>query len=161
MAWVLTAALVRTRNLISLQHIMYIQHDWRRAVIAAVAVLPIIPPAQAYDLQYRQNGVNLSQQQLRTIFSAALPVDYDRNFPDQQWTTYLLVDAHPSKQLVAITLDLSPRIGRTKAVLPIATYSVIEPLPGSLPQWQQLLGAAAQQYANQMLTNRNRILNGR
>lgn len=134
---------------------------WQATAVYAVATSLALTPAQAYDLQYRQNGVNFSPQQLRTIFSAALPQNYDIKFPDQQWTTYLLVDAHADKQLVAITLGLSPRVGRTKALLPVATFSVIEPLPNSLTQWQQLLGATTQQFANQMLINRNRILSTR
>jgi len=137
---------------------MTIQRCWKGLASAAIAALLTLPPARSYDLQYRQNGVNFNAQQLRTIFSSALPPNYDSNFPDQQWTTYLLVDAHADQQLVAITLGLSPRVGRSKALLPIATFSVIKPLPSSLSEWEQLLGATAQQYANQMLTNRNRIL---
>ncbi len=134
---------------------------WQATAVYAVATSLALTPAQAYDLQYRQNGVNFSPQQLRTIFSAALPQSYDRKFPDQQRTTYLLVDAHADKQLVAITLGLSPRVGRTQALLPVATFSVIEPLPESLTQWQQLLGAITQQFGNQMLINRSRILSTR
>jgi len=55
-------------------------------------------PAQAYDLQYRQNGTTFSAPQLREIFNGSLPAEYD-----QRWTTYLLLDAHADKDLVAIT----------------------------------------------------------
>jgi hypothetical protein len=115
-------------------------------------------PARAYDLQYRQNGTSFSAGELRNIFNNALPAAYDQRFPDQRWTTYLLLDAHADKGLVAITLGLSPRVGPSRALLPRATFSVIEPLPRSAAQWQQLLYALAARYASLMLDNRSRIL---
>ena len=115
-------------------------------------------PARAYDLQYRQNGTNFSASELRRIFNNALPAAYDQQFPDQRWTTYLLRDAHADKGLVAITLGLSPRVGPYQALLPVATFSVIEPLPRSAAQWQQLLSDLAAGYARLMLENRGRIL---
>ena len=115
-------------------------------------------PARAYDLQYRQNGTNFSASELRRIFNNGLPAAYDQRFPDQRWTTYLLLDAHADKELVAITLGLSPRVGRSQALLPVATFSVIEPLPRSAAGWQQLLSDLAARYASLMLENRSRIL---
>ena len=114
-------------------------------------------PAQAYDLQYRQNGTTFTSPQLREIFNGSLPAQYDQRFPDQRWTTYLLLDAHANKNLVAITLGLSPRVGPSQALLPVATFSVIEPLPRTPAQWQQLLGGVASQYARLMLDNRSQI----
>jgi hypothetical protein len=115
-------------------------------------------PARAYDLQYRQNGTSFSASELRSIFNNGLPAAYDQRFPDQRWTTYLLLDAHADKELVAITLGLSPRVGPSKALLPVATFSVIEPMPRSAAQWQQLLSDLAARYARLMLENRTRIL---
>ena len=124
-------------------------------VIGAALALP----ARAYDLQYRQNGTNFSASELRGIFNGALPAAYDQRFPDQRWTTYLLLDAHADKDLVAITLGLSPRVGPSKALLPVATFSVIEPMPRSAARWQQLLSDLAARYASLMLANRSRIIN--
>jgi hypothetical protein len=115
-------------------------------------------PARAYDLQFRQNGTSFSASELRRIFNTALPAAYDQRFPDQRWTTYLLLDAHADQALVAITLGLSPRVGTSKALLPVATFSVIEPLPRSADQWQQLLADLAARYARLMLENHSRIL---
>ena len=115
-------------------------------------------PARAYDLQYRQNGTSFSASELRSIFNNALPAAYDQGFPDQRWTTYLLLDAHADKALVAITLGLSPRVGPSQALLPVATFSVIEPLPRSTAGWQQLLSDLAARYARLMLENGSRIL---
>jgi hypothetical protein len=70
----------------------------------------------------------------------------------------LLLDAHADKGLVAITLGLSPRVGQSQALLPLATFSVIEPLPRTAAQWQELLGGVASQYARLMLENGSRIL---
>jgi hypothetical protein len=114
-------------------------------------------PSRAYDLQYRQNGTSFSAGELRRIFSNALPAAYDQSFPDQRWSTYLLLDAHPDKALVAITFGLSPRVGPSQALLPVATFSVIEPLPRSSDQWQQLLSGVAARYGRLMLENRSRI----
>ena len=114
-------------------------------------------PARAYDLQYRQNGTSFSASELRRIFNNGLPAAYDRRFPDQRWTTYLLLDAHADKELVAITLGLSPRVGPSQALLPVATFSVIEPLPRSAARWQQLLSDLAARYASLMLENASRI----
>ena len=114
-------------------------------------------PARAYDLQYLQNGTSFSASELRRIFNNGLPPAYDQRFPDQRWTTYLLLDAHADKDLVAITLGLSPRIGPSQALLPVATFSVIEPLPRSAAQWQQLLSDLAARYARLMLENGSRI----
>ena len=133
----------------------------RLAAAALISGGLLLPPVQAYDLQYRQNGTSFSAPHLRQIFSGSLPAEYDQRFPDQRWTTYLLLDAHANKDLVAITLGLSPRVGPTKALLPLATFSVIEPLPRTAAQWQQLLGGVASQYARLMLDNRSRILNQR
>jgi hypothetical protein len=88
-------------------------------------------------------------------------VEYDQRFPDQRWTSYLLLDAHADKELVVITLGLSPRVGQAQALLPLATFSVIEPLPRTPAQWLQLLGGLVSQYAQLMLENRSRILNKR
>jgi hypothetical protein len=118
-------------------------------------------PARAYDLQYRQNGTSFSAGELRRIFNNALPAAYDRSFPDQRWTTYLLLDAHADQALVAITLGLSPRVGPSQALLPVATFSVIEPLPRSVEQWHQRLSDLAARYARLMLENRSRILSQR
>jgi hypothetical protein len=126
-------------------------------LIAAALALP----ARAYDLQYRQNGTSFSANELRTIFDRALPAVYDQRFPDQRWTTYLLLDAHADKELVAITLGLSPRVGPSQALLPVATFSVIEPLPRSSSGWQQLLSDLVSRYARVMLENRSRIPNQR
>jgi hypothetical protein len=131
----------------------------RLAAAALISGGLLLPPAQAYDLQYRQNGTTFSAPQLRQIFNGSLPAEYDQRFPDQRWTTYLLLDAHADKGLVAITLGLSPRVGQTQALLPQATFSVIEPLPRTAAQWQQLLAGVASQYARLMLENRSRILN--
>jgi hypothetical protein len=127
------------------------------ALIAAALALP----ARAYDLQYRQNGTSFSAGELRRIFNNALPAAYDQRFPDQRWTTYLLLDAHADQALVAITLGLSPRVGPSQALLPVATFSVIEPLPRSAAGWQQLLSDQAARYARLMLENRSRILSQR
>jgi hypothetical protein len=50
---------------------------------------------------------------------------------------------------------------KTKALLPVATFSVIEPLPRNAVQWQQLLGGVINQYAQLMFDNRGRIINQR
>ena len=100
-----------------------------RLATAALISGGLLLPARAYDLQYRQNGTTFSAPQLRQIFSGSLPAEYDQRFPEQRWTTYLLLDAHADKGLVAITLGLSPRVGQSQALLPVATFSVIEPLP--------------------------------
>ena len=55
-------------------------------------------PASAYDLQYRQNSTTFTAPQLREIFNGSLPEQYDQPFPDQRWTTYLLLDAHANKK---------------------------------------------------------------
>ena len=115
-------------------------------------------PARAYDLQYRQNGTSFSASELRRIFNNGLPAAYDQGVPDQRWTTYLLLDAHADQGLVAITLGLSPRVGRSQALLPVATFSVIEPMPRSAARWQQLLSDLAARYASLMLENRSRII---
>jgi hypothetical protein len=125
------------------------------------STISLVAPVQAYDLHYRLNGGNLSAEQLRQALNRGLPASYDQLFPDQRWSTYLLLDGHPGKGLVAITMGLSPRVGQSKALLPIATYSVIEPIPASTQQWQQLLSAMAGDYANQVIANRARILNQR
>jgi hypothetical protein len=130
----------------------------RRVTAACLLAAALALPARAYDLQDRQNGTSFSAGELRRIFSNALPAAYDQRFPDQHWTTYLLLDAHADKALVAITLGLSPRVGPSQALLPVATFSVIEPLPRSAGQWQQLLSALAARYARLMLENRSRIL---
>ena len=133
----------------------------RGVVLGLLGLVSVITPAQAYDLHYRLNGTNLSADQLRQALNRGLPTSYDQLFPDQQWSTYLLLDGHPSKGLVAITMGLSPRVGRSQALLPVATYSVIEPIPTSAQQWQQLLTAMAGDYGTQMVTNRARIFNQR
>jgi hypothetical protein len=124
------------------------------ALIGAALALP----ARAYDLHVRQNGTSFSAGELRRIFSNALPAAYDQRFPDQRWSTYLLLDAHADKGLVAITLGLSPRVGPSRALLPVATFSVIEPLPRSADRWNQLLSDLAARYARLMLENQSRIL---
>jgi hypothetical protein len=134
-----------------------LQHFVAACLLSSALVLP----ACAYDLQYRQNGTNFTANQLRLIFNGGLPAEYDRQFPDQRWTTYLLLDAHENKGLVAITIGLSPRVGPSQALLPVATFSVIEPLPRNAVQWQQLLGGVINQYARLMFDNRGRIINQR
>jgi len=129
--------------------------------VAALATAGLPLPASAYDLQYRQNNTNFSAADLRRIFNSGLPTSYDRVFLEQQWTTYLLLDSHPDKGQVAITLGLSPRLGASRALLPVATYSVIEPIPGTTQQWQRLLSALANAYANSVLSNSGRLLNQR
>jgi len=96
------------------------------ALIGAALALP----ARAYDLQYRQNGTSFSAGELRSIFNNGLPAAYDQGFPDQRWTTYLLLDAHADKALVAITLGLSPRVGRSQALLlwPCEARSSLAPI---------------------------------
>lgn len=84
-----------------------------RLVAFVVIGAALTLPARADDLQYRQNGTNL------------------------------LLDAHADQALVAITLGLSPRVGPAQALLPVATLSVIEPLPSSTGQWQSLLSDLA------------------
>jgi len=56
----------------------------------------LIPAAQAYDLQCRLTGTKLTPSQLHHALSRGLPSRYDQLFPDQQWTTYLLIDVHPN-----------------------------------------------------------------
>jgi hypothetical protein len=129
-----------------------------RFAASALFAAALALPARAYDLQYRQNGTSFSASELRSIFNNALPAAYDQGFPDQRWTTYLLLDAHADKSLVAITLGLSPRVGRSQALLPVATFSVIEPMPRSEAGWQQLLSDLAARYARVTLENRSRIL---
>lgn len=129
-----------------------------RIAASALFAAALALPARAYDLQYRQNGTSFSASELRRIFNNALPAAYDQGFPDQRWTTYLLLDAHADKGLVAITLGLSPRVGRSQALLPVATFSVIEPMPRSAAGWQQLLSDLAARYARVTLENRSRIL---
>jgi len=130
----------------------------RHLAVSVLIGAALMLPAQAYDLQFRQNGTSFSASELRRIFNTALPAAYDQRFPDQRWTTYLLLDAHADQALVAITLGLSPRVGTSKALLPVATFSVIEPLPRSADQWQQLLADLAARYARLMLENHSRIL---
>jgi hypothetical protein len=137
---------------------MVLLRGFAASVLSAIS---LVLPVQAYDLHYRLNGANLSAEQLRQALNRGLPRSYDQLFPDQQWSTYLLLDGHPGKGLVAITMGLSPRIGRSQALLPIATYSVIEPIPATAQQWQQLLSAMAGDYGNQVITNRARILTPR
>jgi hypothetical protein len=115
----------------------------------------------AYDLQYRQNNTNFSVQDLQRIFNNGLPQAYDQVFREQQWTTYLLLDSHPDKGLVSIILGLSPRVGLSRALLPIATYSVVETIPKTPQQWQQLLSRLARSYGNTVVNNRARLLHQR
>ena len=129
-----------------------------RLIAPVVIAAGLALPARAYDLQYRQNGTSFSASELRRIFNNGLPPAYDQRFPDQRWTTYLLLDAHADKDLVAITLGLSPRVGHSQALLPVATFSVIEPMPRSAAGWQQLLSDLAARYARVTLENRSRIL---
>lgn len=127
----------------------------------AAAAITASAPAWGYDLQYRQNNSALSAGQLQQALNRGLPSDYDRLFPQQQWTTYLLIDGHPGKGMVAITLGLSPRIGPRQALLPLATYSLLEPIPLSSGQWDALLAEAANSYGSAMIRNRQRILSQR
>jgi hypothetical protein len=122
-------------------------------IVAALAL-----PARADDLHDRQNGTSFSASELRGIFNNALPAADDQIFPDQSWTTDLLLDAHADKALVAISLGLSPRVGPSKGLLPVATFSVIEPLPRSEGQWHPLRSDLAAPCARLMLENRSRIL---
>jgi len=130
----------------------------RRLAASVLIGAALVLPARAYDLKYRQNGTSFSAGELRRIFNNGLPAAYDQRLPDQRWTTYLLLDAHADKGLVAITLGLSPRVGSSQALLPVATFSVIEPMPRSAAGWQQLLSDLAARYASLMLENRSRIL---
>ena len=129
------------------------------AAALAAAGLPL--SASAYDLQYPQNNTSFSALDLQRIFNQGLPQAYDQVFPERQWTTYLLLDSHPDKGQVAITLGLSPRVGTSRALLPIATYSVIEPIPSTTQQWQRLLSGLANAYATSVMSNRARLLNQR
>jgi len=129
--------------------------------VALLTANAIMQPAAAYDLQYRQNNSNFSAAELQRIFNSGLPATYDKTFPEQRWTTYLLLDSHPNKGQVVITLGLSPRIGPSQALLPIATYSEIEPIPANGQQWQSLLTNLGKAYGNNMLINRERVLNQR
>jgi hypothetical protein len=129
-----------------------------RFAASALFAAALALPARAYDLQYRQNGTSFSASELRRIFNNGLPAAYDQRFPDQRWTTYLLLDAHADKALVAITLGLSPRVGPSQVLLPVATLSVIEPMPRSAAGWQLLLSDLAARYASLMLENGSRIL---
>ena len=129
-----------------------------RFAASALFVAALALSARAYDLQDRQNGTSFSASELRSIFNNALPAVYDQRFPDQRWTTDLLLDAHADQGLVAITLGLSPRVGPSQALLPVATFSVIEPIPRSAAGWQQLLSDLAARYTSLMLENRSRIL---
>ena len=135
-----------------------LRSQFRRLAASALMGASVTLPSRAYDLQYRQNGTSFSASELRRIFSNALPAAFDQRFPDQRWTTYLLLDAHADQALVAITLGLSPRVGPSQALLPVATLSVIEPLPRSAGQWQQRLSDLVARYAHLMLDNRSRIL---
>ncbi|MFM8260199.1 MAG: hypothetical protein ACKN83_10345 [Vulcanococcus sp.] len=125
------------------------------AMATAAAAAP--PPAPAYDLQYRQNGISFSAPELQRLFNAALPATYDRVFPEQRWTTYLLLDVQAGKGLTAITLGLSPRLDQRRALLPVATFSVIEPMPTSREGWERLLSGVINRYGSEMVTNRSRI----
>ena len=129
--------------------------------VALLSICALVQPTAAYDLQYRQNNTNFSAADLQRIFNSGLPAAYDQAFPEQRWTTYLLLDSHPNKGQVAITLGLSPRVGPSQALLPIATYSVIEPIPGSGQQWQTLLSNLARAFATTVLSNRERLINQR
>jgi hypothetical protein len=131
------------------------------ATTAAACSLLAAPGAQAYDLQFRQNNSPLNGTQLQQAFNRGLPRAYDQQFPDRQWTTYLLLDAHPDQGLVAITIGLSPRVGPSKALLPIATFSALQPIPANGEQWIQLVAQAANSYGNSILSNHVRILNQR
>jgi len=162
----ITCPRAATAGVAVLQHRLPFQAPgipWRsvlnRFTAAVLIGAALVLPARAYDLQYRQNGTSFSASELRRIFNNALPAAYDQRFPDQRWTTYLLLDAHADQALVAITLGLSPRVGPSQALLPVATFSVIEPLPRSAGQWQQLLSDLAARYARLMLENRSRIPN--
>ena len=75
-----------------------------RLAVSVLIGAALVLPAQAYDLQYRQNGTSFSASELRRIFNNGLPAAYDQQFPDQRWTTYLLLDAHADKGLGAILL---------------------------------------------------------
>jgi hypothetical protein len=130
----------------------------KRLAASVLIGAALVFPARAYDLQYRQNGTSFTAVELRRIFNGALPAGYDQRFPDQRWTTYLLLDAHADQGLVAITLGLSPRLGPSQALLPVATFSVIEPLPRSTAQWQRVLAAIASRYSQLMLENSSRII---
>lgn len=130
----------------------------RRLAASGLVGTALAVPAHAYDLHFRQNGTNFSSEQLRRIFDGALPTAYDKGFPEQRWSIDLFMDAHPDQDLVAITLGLSPRIGPSQALLPVATLSVIEPLPRSQVQWRDRLMELAGRYARLMLANRHRLL---
>lgn len=133
----------------------------RHAAIAVVASLMAAMPSPAYDLQFRQNNSPLSGSQLQQAFNRGLPRAYDQHFPEQLWTTYLLIDAHPDKGLVAITVGLSPKVSASKALLPIVTFSALEPIPANANQWITLVAKAANAYGSRVVLNRNRILSER
>jgi hypothetical protein len=127
----------------------------------SAAVITATSSVWGYDLQYRKNNTDLSAAQLQQAFNRGLPSDYDRLFPQQQWTTYALIDGHTSKGLVAITLGLSPKNSSRQSLLPVATYSFLEPVPLSPSQWDALLAKAANTYGSAMVRNSQRILTQR
>jgi hypothetical protein len=51
--------------------------------------------------------------------------------------------------------------GPSQALLPIAAYSVIEPIPATPQPWQGLISALAHADASSVLSNRSRLLNQR
>jgi hypothetical protein len=63
--------------------------------------------------------------------------------------------------MVAITVGLSPRVGTSKALLPIATFSALESIPLNRDQWITMVAKAANAYATNVLVNRGRILSQR
>jgi len=127
------------------------------AVLVEAGLGSAFRPARAYDLHFRQNNSSFSAQEFRQALDQGLPAAYDQIFVDRQWSTWLLIDVHPEKDLAAITLGLCPRLSATSAALPVATMSFLEPWPASKIQQQQLLSQLAHRYASVMLENRGSI----
>ncbi|MEB3332131.1 MAG: hypothetical protein VKI83_06535 [Synechococcaceae cyanobacterium] len=131
----------------------------RRLAAAALAATALAAPARACDLHFCQNGTSFSGEELRRRFDRGLPPAYDQAFPEQRWSTVMKLDAHHDQGLVVITLGHSPWLSATQALLPVASFSVIEALPPTQTQWKRWLTDLASRYAQLMLANRSRILN--
>ena len=71
----------------------------------------------------------------------------------------LLVDSPGGA--VGGTMAAASAVMAARGVKPIATYSEIEPIPANGQQWQSLLSNLIKAYANNVLINRERLLNQR
>jgi len=85
------------------------------ASLFGIGLTELNRPVQAYDLHYRQNNSAIGGKELRRLFDRALPISYVHTFDDRQWSTWLLLDVHPDKGIVAITLGLCPRLSSSSA----------------------------------------------